>query len=243
MANRNTNNNRSNRPTTNPEENKNELDTTNEAPTPESEVPTNEPPTDVKDEAEAPEEDAPPIVDEGKNETEAVLDEIKSGISDVAQDDIVMDTKLQKQSIKPDELIPCRSMVRGGFNWRCAKSGISYRWNGMGHVEYIQYDDVYQMFTNAKHYLTKPFIIVEDKRVVSNFKLLDVYKNIASVNRLEKAVNNVGAMREICKLALQVNMRDLITERLSQMRSDGLLNNIDVITTAEEILKCEIIKK
>jgi hypothetical protein len=134
-------------------------------------------------------------------------------------------------------------MVCGGFNWRCAKSQISYRWPSIGHVEYIPFDDLYQMYTNLKTYLTKPFLLIEDERVIKQFKLLTIYKDIASVNRLEKALNSVSEMRRICEQALRVSMRDLLVERLSQMRNNGTLTNIDVIEVAQTVLKCEIIKK
>ena len=49
MARQGTNVNRNNRSAANPEENKNELDTTNETPAPESEVPTNEAPEASQD--------------------------------------------------------------------------------------------------------------------------------------------------------------------------------------------------
>ena len=172
-----------------------------------------------------------------------VLKEIQAGIQDVSKDDIPMDTKMEKVKVKPDELIAVRSVTRGGFNWKCLKSQASYRWPSIGSVDFVPYDDLYQMFVNNKHYLTRPFLIVEDKRVIDAFKLLDVYKDIAVVNRLDEALGSVVAMREKCELALKVGMRELLVERLAQCRNAGRLTNIDVINTAEQLLSCELVQK
>lgn len=178
-----------------------------------------------------------------RNDTKSILSEIQSGIKDATKNDIAIDNKVQSVKIKGDELIPCRSMTSGGFNWLCKKSGIVYRWNSVGSLEYVPYEDLYQMYTNNKSYLTKPNVIVEDERVIEAFKLLSVYENVASVNRLEQAMNNPNIMQKICNQALQVNMRDLIISRLSQLRENKILTNIDVIDVAEKTLRCELIKK
>lgn len=181
--------------------------------------------------------------EENSNDTSSILSDIQSGLQDVAKSDIKIDTKTENVKIKPDELIPVRSMIRGGFNWRCGKSRIPYRWASIGHVEYLPYDDLYQMYTNNKHYLTKAFLLVEDERVIKVFKLLDVYKDIAVVNRLVgKAANNVSVMRDVCEQAIRLGMRDFLVERLCQMRSNGTLTNADAIDEAQKVLGCTIQK-
>ena len=176
-------------------------------------------------------------------ETQTVLNEIHEGIRDATKDDIAIDVDTYDEKIRADEMIPLRSMVRGGLNWKCPKSGISYRWNDMGAREYMLFEDLYNMYTNYKHYLTKPYIIVEDERVIRLFKLIEIYKSVADINRLEPAMNSGEAMEEVCRKALSVNMRDLLVERLIQLRTNKILTNIDVITAAETILDCEIIPK
>ena len=172
----------------------------------------------------------------------AILSTIRAGLTDVIQKDIPMATTTVSEKIKPDELITVRSVVRGGFNWKCVKSGIRYRWPSIGHPEIIPYDDLYQMYTNKKEYLTKPNLLIEDERVIRVFKLLEVYKAVASVQNLDAAVNNPIEMRKVCEQAKSIGMRDLLVERLSQMRNNSSLTNADVIDVAQEVLSCEIVK-
>ena len=179
---------------------------------------------------------------EADSDEAAVLNTIKTGLTDVLKKDIPMDTKTATEKISPDELIPVRSVIRGGFNWKCGKSGIRYRWSSIGHLELLPYDDLYQMYTNKKEYLTKPNLLIEDERVIRVFKLLDTYKAVASVQNLDAAVNNPNVMRQVCEQAKSIGMRDLLIERLSQMRNNSSLTNADVIDVAQEVLSCEIVK-
>jgi hypothetical protein len=178
---------------------------------------------------------------ESGSEIQDVLGEIKS--NGVLSGDSTGGSGEALIDIGSKEMIPCRSVVRGTLVWKCQKSGIMYRWPSIRHLEYIPFEDVYQMYTNSRSYLTKPYVIVEDDRVISNFSLLNIYKDIAKVGKLDVALRNPAVMREKCELALSVNMKDFLTERLIELRNEGSLTNIDVINTAESLLKRDIIKK
>jgi len=208
-------------------------------PTPEPAQPPPSSPPPPPPEPENPIEEVKTVM---SDEAQVVVNNIIDGLQSATKKDIDIDTTPIVEKIKPDELIPVRSMVRGGFNWRCKKSQITYRWPCITHLEYIPYEDVYNMYTNHKSFLTKPLLIVEDSRVINQFKLLGTYKDISSVNDLKEALNDANIMKAVCEKALSVNMRELLVTRLVQERNDGGLTNVDVIEVAEKILDCEIVK-
>jgi|GEM_PF-6099438 len=172
-----------------------------------------------------------------------VLDAIKNGMKDVVNTEIEINANTIGEKIKADEIIDVRSMVRGGFNWICKKSGIAYRWSGIGAVEQLPYEDLYQMYTKNRRYLTDPCLIVEDERIIEKFRLMKTYENVASVYDLKHALQDSNEMRRVCEVAKTVNMKHLLTERLIQLYNDGTFNNYNVITTAEKVLDTQIIKR
>lgn len=174
------------------------------------------------------------------NKSENVLDSINEAIeeledsSDEEVENIKDDTK-----IGMEEEIPCRSITYGGLTYVSKKTGAKYRWDQIGKLQYISMSELVNMNNNNKDFLVKPLIILQDMRAVNFFRLSQVYENVAQINNLKSIFNSLDMDRitSTLKLGINVNMRDVLVSKISQMIKNNVLNNIKIIKLCEKELR------
>lgn len=177
-----------------------------------------------------------------KEDTETILEQISSSVSEVAPSDIKeVKAERAEQKIPLDEEIPCLSMTFGGLTWVSPKTNAHYRWNDIGDVEYIPFGELIALNNTKREFLFKPLFIIQDSRVVEYFRLTNTYEQVAQIHQLPQIFK--GDLSEISKAidtAIRVNMRDVVISKVRDMRRDGSLNNIDVIRLLERKLGFDI---
>jgi hypothetical protein len=78
-----------------------------------------------------------------------------------------------------NKYIEVKSVTNGVTVWQSKESGILYTWREYGAKEYITPDDIHTMFTLDNAFLQTPFLIINDKDTVEQYKLEELYKSIA----------------------------------------------------------------
>lgn len=190
---------------------------------------------------EMPGEVAEMVASEGEcpsGDAASVLDAINSGIDGVAGTaDAAQSSRTAGENIPLDEEIACKSVVFGGLTWVSPKTNAHYRWNDIGSVTYVPFSELVVMNNTSRRFLFDPLIVVQDERVVRYLRLLDIYKNVASVQKLEKTFRRplaeIGAVLDV---AVKVNMREVLISRVRQMLRDGSLHDYRIIRLLEEKL-------
>lgn len=178
------------------------------------------------------------IVNEPKT-TEAVLELINAGVDDVSTGTVTLSekTRQNKTDVDFNEEIACKSVVFGGLTWVSPKTNAYYRWENIGSIEYVPFNELITMNNTSRGYLFDPKLVIQDTRVIEYFRLLDVYSNVAQVQNLTKLFNEpLIEISKVVDLAIHVNMREVMISKVRQLRKDGILNNIDVIKLLEQKL-------
>lgn len=171
--------------------------------------------------------------------TESVLECINAGVDDVATKASAVSetTRKNKTEVDFNEEIACKSVVFGGLTWVSPKTNAYYRWENIGSVEYVPFNELITMNNTSRTFLFDPKIVVQDTRVIEYFRLLDVYTNVAQVQNLVGLFNKpLTEISKVVDLAIRVNMREVMISKIRQLRKDGTLNNIDVIKLLEKKL-------
>lgn len=176
--------------------------------------------------------------DNVSNSPEAILEQINSSVDEITNTNVVADKSRKNETkINFEEEIACKSVTFGGLLWISPKTNSHYNWDDIGSVEYIPFGELITMNNTARDFLFKPLIVVQDSRAVEYFRLLDVYKNVAQVQNLNKLFTSpLSKIAEVVDMALRVNMRDIMISKIRQMRRTGELNNIDIIRLLENRL-------
>lgn len=179
------------------------------------------------------------ILDNEPKTTEAVLELINSGVDDVATEAAALSekTRQNKTDVDFNEEIACKSVVFGGLTWVSPKTNAYYRWEDIGSIEYVPFNELITMNNTSRSFLFDPKLVIQDTRVIEYFRLLDVYFNVAQVQNLVGLFSKpVVEISKVIDLAIRVNMRDVMISKVRQLRKDGILNNIDVIKLLEKKL-------
>jgi len=175
-------------------------------------------------------------IEKPNDDAEAILDSINDGIDKVAGvgRETIASTRTADESIPLTEEIACKSVVFGGLTWVSPKTNSHYRWNDIGSVTYIPFSELIVMNNTSRRFLFDPMIVVQDARVVKHFHLLEVYKNVATIQKLDasfkKPLQEISAMLDV---AISVNMREVLISKVRQMLRDGSLNDYRIIKLLE----------
>lgn len=182
--------------------------------------------------------DSKNIVNESKT-TEVVLELINSGVDDVATEAATLSekTRQNKTDVDFNEEIACKSVVFGGLTWVSPKTNAYYRWEDIGSIEYVPFNELITMNNTSRGFLFDPKLVIQDTRVIEYFRLLDVYSNVAQVQNLTSLFSKpLVEISKVVDLAIRVNMREVMISKIRQLRKDGILNNIDIIKLLEQKL-------
>lgn len=174
-----------------------------------------------------------------ENTAQNIIEQINNGVDEVIKEigTPTENTRINKTDIDFNEEIACKSVTFGGLTWVSPKTNSHYRWERIGSVEYIPFNELITMNNTSRQFLFKPMIVVQDSRAAEYFRLIDVYSNVAQVQNLSNLFNKpLEEISKVIDLAIKVNMRDVMISRVRQLRKDGTLNNIDIINLLEKKL-------
>lgn len=166
-----------------------------------------------------------PIQDDSKS----LLSSITSAIDDLDESvDSSMDTSFEDLPI--DTVIPVKSITFGGLTYKSRSNNAIFRWNQIGAIEYMTVADLNEMNNYKRDFLNRPLVILMDERAIKKFRLTPVYENVAKINNLKQVfASDMATIERTIDTAIQVNMRDILISKVSQMIKNKTLVDINVI--------------
>lgn len=185
--------------------------------------------------AEAPKTKEPESV---KNETANSIDELTSVINSFAEGGSVNRAGTSGAHIPPDKRIEVMSVTFGGLTWISEKTKSHYRWNAIGDIEFIPFDELISMHGSSRNFMFEPYVIILDPDVVNYFRLDSVYKEFAYVNKLEPLFEeaDMDKIEEALNKIKRTNMRNVAISKIRLLKDNGKLNNIHIIRLIQKIL-------
>lgn len=170
-----------------------------------------------------------PTITPQENFEESLLDSIASAIDDLDESvDVGNNTVVEDLPI--DTVIPVKSITFGGLTYKSRTNNAMFRWNQIGAIEYMTIADLNEMNNYKRDFLNRPLVILMDERAIKKFRLTSVYENVAKINNLKHVfASDIATIEKTIDTALQVNMRDILVSKVSQMIKNKSLVDINII--------------
>ena len=170
-----------------------------------------------------------PTITPQENAEESLLDSIASAIDDLDESvDVGENTVVEDLPI--DTVIPVKSITFGGLTYKSRTNNAMFRWNQIGAIEYMTIADLNEMNNYKRDFLNRPLVILMDERAIKKFRLTSVYENVAKINNLKQVfASDIATIEKTIDTALQVNMRDILVSKVSQMIKNKSLVDINII--------------
>ncbi len=142
------------------------------------------------------------------------------------------------RNIEPNRVVEVMSVTFGGLTWISEKTKSHYRWNSIGNIENMTFDELVVMHNMSRDFLFTPYVIIRDPEVAEYFRLNSVYKDFACVNKLEALFNesNMSKIEEALNKIKRTNMRNVAISKIRALKESGKLTNIYIIRLIQKML-------
>lgn len=140
-----------------------------------------------------------------------------------------------------DTVIPVRSITFGSLIYKSRSNNATYIWNEIGAVEHMTIAAITEMNNYNIDFLRKPMVILLDERAIKQFRLTEVYENVAKINNLRQLFNSdINNISKAIDNVLAVNMRDIFISKVRTMYKKKTLTDINIIRLIERKLQFDL---
>lgn len=138
--------------------------------------------------------------------------------------------------------IPCRSITPGGLYMEGLKSHILYEWADNGDVTEVEYQDLVAAIRSNLSYIQKPYFIIEDEYIVSQFpQIVKIYDSMYSIKDLKDVLTTLSPKdMKATILTLPDGAKESVKHIASQMISNGTLDSVQKIKYLDEIFNTKL---
>lgn len=186
-----------------------------------------------------------------KSTVEEVIDSvveenITETITDTVEKMIEKDVKIEKKSIKVEPLddsdeIEVVSLVPN-VSYKDSKTLDMYEWHETGHVEYMTFDTLKNMWRNNKGYFKNLWLKPLDDRVINKFSLTPTFEKYEYLmdgsNYTKKNINTIcDAIKSTPN-----GLKFAICNKVKNLVINGEVTDISVIRTLENRLQIDLIE-
>ena len=147
--------------------------------------------------------------------------------------------KVVKEELKDSDEIEVISLV-SNVSYKDSKTLDMYEWDKVGHVEYMTFETLKNMWRNNKGYFKNMWLKPEDDRVINKFgltKTFEKYEYLMDASNYTK--KNI---KSICEAISDTpnGLKFSICDKVKNLVVDGELTDIGVIRELEKRLKIDL---
>lgn len=174
----------------------------------------------------------------------------KSAVEDIIDVDAVeemneMETKATKKSINENPLLDSDEIevvsLVSNVSYKDSKTLDTYRWDEIGHVEYMTFDTLKNMWRNNKGYFKNLWLKPNDERVINKFGLKPTFEKYEYLmNGSNYTKKNINAVCEAIK-ATPIGLKMSICDKVKSLVISGEISNVSVIRELEKSLHIDLI--
>lgn len=182
---------------------------------------------------------AEPIVDTAT--VEASIDTIEEVIEEVIEDvaDEIVRKKVDEPLLDSDE-IEVVSLI-DNVQYKDSKTGNNYDWGKAGHVEFLTFDEIKNMWRSYKSYFKNLWLKPLDERVIKKLGITKTYQQFEFLtdcsNYVKKNTNSIINAIDAMPNGLKLS----ICNKIKSGVKDGEISDIYVIRTLERKLNLDLV--
>ena len=154
-------------------------------------------------------------------------------------------TKTTKKSVNVEPLadsdeIEVISLV-SNVTYKDSKTLDTYEWREIGHVEYMTFETLKNMWRNNKGYFKNMWLKPNDERVINKFSLNRTFENYEYLmDGSNYTKKNIGAICDAIK-STPNGLKWAICDKVKSLVISGEITNISVIRELEKRLRIDLI--
>ena len=171
----------------------------------------------------------------------------KSTVKEVITDTVeTMNEETNKKTVKPEPLedsdeIAVVSLIPN-VSYKDSKTGDFYEWDEIGHVEYMTFDILKNMWRNHKGYFRNMWLKPNDDRVINKFGLTKTFKEHEFLmDKSNYTRKNIDAICDAISHAPN-GLKSAVYDKVKSLVIDGDITDVSVIKKLENRLKIDLIE-
>lgn len=179
---------------------------------------------------------------EVKNKVDETVEEVNETKTTKSKKTSTKKIATRKKAIKIDlnEMIPVRSVTKGGLTYISPKTGLTVIWDDYNTVEFLEFGELLTMKASKGRFLTEPYVVIDDEEVAEKLGLTGIYENMIDTENLEDFYKqSIDAMREQLE-KLPRGIKKLIADKSRELVQEGKLFDIRKIKLIEEKLAVDL---
>lgn len=175
------------------------------------------------------------------NGSKSLLETINDTLDDLDSNEDKEFTDEKFVPLSPDTIVPVRSITFGQLIYRSPSNNAPFLWNHIGDVREMTVAEIIEMNNSRPDFLTKPRVILLNETAIKQFRLTEVYENVAQVNNLKALFKkSEDEISRVIDNALLANMRDVVISKVRTMYKNKVLTDINVIKLLRNKLQFDL---
>ena len=177
----------------------------------------------------------------GRTAKSAVIDEVVTEVvADTAEE---MNEKKAKKTVEPlndfDE-IEVVSLIPN-ISYKDSKTGDFYEWDEIGHIEYMTFDTLKNMWRNHKGYFRNMWLRPSDDRVINKFGLNKTFEKYEFL--MDESNYTKDKINTICNTIVNApnGLKASLYDKVKNLVINGNITDVSIIRKLENNLKIDLI--
>lgn len=176
--------------------------------------------------------------------TKTVVEEVAENAAietaEKMNEEVKKNTKKEvKEELRDSDEIEVVSLVPN-VSYKDSKTLDMYEWDKVGHVEYMTFETLKNMWRNNKGYFKNMWLKPEDDRVINKFGLTKTFEKYEYL--MEASNYTKKNIKNICEAISDTpnGLKFSICDKVKNLIADGELSDIGVIRELEKRLKIDL---
>ena len=152
-----------------------------------------------------------------------------------------MNEEIKKKTLEDSDEIEVVSIIPN-VSYKDSKTGDFYEWDNVGHIEYMTFDILKNMWRSHKGYFRNMWLKPNDDRVINKFGLTKTYKEHEFL--MDKSNYTRKNIDAICEAISNTpnGLKSAIYDKIKSLVIDGEITDVSVIKKLESRLKIDLIE-
>ena len=176
-----------------------------------------------------------------KTATKSATEEIVDVAEMIEEEEKVVKKTMKAEPLKDSDEIEVISLI-ANVSYKDSKTLDMYYWDTVGHVEYMSFETLKNMWRSNKGYFKNMWLKPDDDRVINKFGLTKTFEKyeylMDASNYTKKNIN------KICDAIVDTpnGLKIAICDKVKSLVIDGEVADVSVIKALENRLKIDLIE-
>lgn len=178
----------------------------------------------------------------GRTSTKAIVDDILGTTENMNEEENKIEKKVIKsEPLKDSDEIEIESLV-ANVSYKDSKTGDMYEWDEIGHVEFMTFDTLKNMWRGHKGYFRNMWLKPNDARLINQFGLTKTYEKYEYL--MDASNYTKKNIKSICSAISETpnGLKFAICDKVKSMVISGDVTDVTVIKELENRLKIDLIE-